>query len=111
MFGCYIPFTAEIGNGTIIGYGGIGIVIHKRAIIGDKCTISPGVTIGGTLGKSKVPVLGNNVIVGTGAKVIGPVVIGNNVVIGANAVVTKDIPDNCIVAGIPAKIIKHREIS
>ena len=54
-----------------------------------------------------MPVIGNNVEIHSGAKIVGPVRIGNNVIIGANAVVTKDIPDNCVVAGIPAKIIKE----
>ncbi|MEY8349326.1 serine acetyltransferase [Bacillus cereus] len=106
IFGCFIPSTAVIGKGTKIGYGGIGIVIHSRSIIGENCVINSGVTIGGTSKKFDVPELGDNVYVGTGAKIIGPVKIGDNVVIGANAVVTKDIPSNCMVVGIPARIIK-----
>lgn len=106
LFGTYIPHTAEIGTGTKIGYGGIGIVIHGRAKIGKNCLINSGVTIGGTNHKYEVPSLGDNVLVGSGAKILGPVKIGNNVVIGANAVVTKDIPDNCLAAGMPATVIK-----
>jgi serine O-acetyltransferase len=107
VYGCSIPHTAKIGEGTNIGYNGIGVVIHYRAVIGSNCIISPGVTIGGTSGKKDVPIIGNNVMIGTGAKILGPVKIGNNVVIGANSVVTKDVPDNCMVVGIPAKIIKE----
>ncbi|ETT71778.1 serine O-acetyltransferase [Bacillus mycoides] len=106
IFGCYIPFSAQIGKKTTLGYGGLGIVIHGRAVIGDSCIINAGVTIGGTSKKNNVPKLGNKVYVGTGAKILGPVSIGNNVVIGANAVVLKDIPDNCMVVGIPAKVVK-----
>ena len=74
--------------------------------MGDGCTIYHGVTLGGT-GKDKFkrhPDLGNNVIVGCGAKVLGPIKIGNNVKIGANAVVLKDIPDNSTVVGVPGVI-------
>lgn len=106
IFGCYIPHTAKIGAGTILGYGGIGIVIHSRAIIGDNCLLNSGVTIGGTSKKMDVPILGNRVYVGTGAKILGDVKVGDNVVIGANAVITKDIPSNCLVVGIPGQIAK-----
>ncbi|MFY0761457.1 DapH/DapD/GlmU-related protein [Metabacillus dongyingensis] len=106
VFGCYLPYTAQIGKKTVIGYGGIGIVIHKRAIIGENCVINAGVTIGGTSHKYEVPIIGDNVLIGTGAKIIGPVHVGNNVVIGANAVVSKDVPSNCVIVGNPGKIIK-----
>jgi serine O-acetyltransferase len=106
IYNSVIPFETKISKGTRFGYGGIGIVIHKNAIIGNNCFISHQVTIGGKTGYSKVPIIGDNVIIGSGAKIIGPVSIGNNVQIGANAVVVKDIPDNKIAAGIPAKIIK-----
>lgn len=107
IFGCYIPFTADIGKGTVIGYGGIGIVIHDRCIIGENCVIGSCTTLGGTNRNYKVPELGNNVLVGTGAKIIGPVKIGNNIVIGANAVVVRDVPDNTVIAGVPARVIKE----
>lgn len=107
LFGCVLPYKAEIGEDTTLGYQGLGIVIHEKAIIGDKCTISQNVTIGGTSKKKEVPVIGNNVYVGAGAKIIGPIKIGDNVVIGANAVVIDDIPSNCMVAGVPARVIKE----
>lgn len=106
VFSCFISHKTKIGKNTILGYGGLGIVIHERAIIGNNCHIDQNVTIGGTSKIFQVPVIGNNVYIGAGAKVIGPVKIGNNIVIGANAVVVKDIPDNCLVAGIPGKILK-----
>lgn len=81
-------------------------MIHSRAVIGKKCSIGTNVTIGGKSRWYEVPVIGDNVYISSGAKILGPIRIGNNVTIGANAVVTKDVPDNCVVAGIPAKIIK-----
>jgi len=107
IFGCYVPYSAKIGKNTVIAYGGIGVVIHARCVIGENCVIGPGVTLGGTSHKYEVPELGNNVSIGSGAKIIGPVKIGNNVVIGANAVVINDVPSNSLVVGIPAKIIKE----
>ena len=77
--------------------------------VGDNCTIYQGVTLGGTgkdVGK-RHPTLGNNVLVGAGAKVLGPLKIGDNVKIAANAVVLKEIPDNCTAAGIPARIVRR----
>ncbi len=109
FWGAVIPYQADIGEGTVLGYQGLGIVIHKRCVIGSNCHISQNVTIGGTSGLYEVPVLGDNVDVGAGAVIIGPVHIGSNVIIGANAVVNKDIPDNCVAVGVPAKVIKHIE--
>lgn len=106
IFGCYIPFTAKIGENTKIGYGGIGVVIHSKAQIGSNCIISQGVTIGGTSKKKEVPQIGDNVFIGSGAKIIGNVTIGDNCVIAANAVVTKNIESNTLVGGVPAKVIK-----
>jgi serine O-acetyltransferase len=100
-FSSVVPYTAEIGEGTRFGYGGIGVVIHSKAKIGKNCVIGQNVTIGTRGG---TPIIGDNVFISPGAKCIGGK-IGNNVIIGANAVVTKDIPDNCVVAGVPAKII------
>jgi len=107
LWGAYIPASCSIGKGTKFGYGGSGVVIHARAVIGKNCLISPCVTIGGRSRIFDVPVIGDNVFMGGGAKVLGNVKIGNNVVIGANAVVICCVPDNCIVAGVPAKIIKR----
>ena len=99
---------AKIGRRLFIDHG-MGIVIGETATIGNDCTIYHGVTLGGT-GKDKYkrhPDLGNNVMVGCGAKVLGPIKIGDNVKIGANAVVLKDIESDATVVGIPPrKIIK-----
>lgn len=82
------------------------MVIHARTVIGNKCTIGTCVTIGGKSGCYEVPIIGDNVQISSGAKILGPVRIGSNVIIGANAVVTKDVPDNCVVVGAPARIIR-----
>lgn len=97
----------SIGKGTVFGYGGIAIVIHKRAVIGRNCVIGSCVTIGGKSKSHAVPVIGDNVYIATGAKILGDVKVGNNCVIGANAVVVTSIPDNCLVVGVPAKIIRE----
>lgn len=107
FFSCVVSYKTEIGEGTILAYGGLGIVIHERCKIGKNCVIAQNVTLGGTSHKYNVPVIGDNVYVGAGAVILGEVTVGNNVVIGANSVVTKDVPDNCVVAGAPAKIIKE----
>ena len=103
----------EIHPGAIIGKRlfmdhGMGIVIGETAIVGDDCTIYHQVTLGGT-GKERLkrhPTLKNNVIVGSGSKVLGNILIGENVKIGANSVVLNDIEDNTTVVGIPGKIIR-----
>ena len=99
---------ATIGRGMVIDHG-MGVVIGETAEIGDNCTIYQGVTLGGTgqdLGK-RHPTLGNNVMVGAGAKVLGPFTIGDNTKIAANAVVLEEIPENCTAVGIPAKIVRR----
>lgn len=104
--GISLPFTAEIGRGFYIGHFG-QIFVSPGAVIGACCNISQGVTIG-QAGRGEhqfVPVIGDRVYMGPGAKVIGKVRIGNDVAIGANAVVTKDLPDNAVAVGVPAHII------
>jgi len=106
LFNSSLPYTVQIGKRTKFAYGGIGIVIHGRSIIGDDCIIGQGITIGGKSKIYDVPKIGNKVYISSGSRVLGNIVIGNNVVIGANSVVVKDVADNCIVAGVPAKVIK-----
>ncbi len=100
---------AKIGKGLFIDHG-MGVVIGETAEIGDDCLIYQGVTLGGT-GKDKGkrhPTLGDNVMVGSGAKVLGPFKIGNNVKIAAGSVVLEEIPDNCTAAGVPARIVRNK---
>lgn len=103
IYNSVIPYQAKIGKGTRFAYGGIGVVIHKRAVIGTKCVIGTNVTIGGKSGHYQVPIIGNNVYISTGAKVLGPIKIGSNATIGANAVAIKNVEDNTVVVGVPAK--------
>ena len=106
VVGCVIPYQAEIGRGTRFAYQGLGVVVHKKAIIGENCFIRQNVTIGGGGGPEGLPVIGDDVDIGTGAVILGGVHVGNNVRIGANAVVNKDIPDNCTAVGVTAKPVK-----
>ena len=99
---------AKIGNGLFIDHGH-GIVIGETAVIGDNCTIYHQVTLGGTGVKrheKRHPTIGNNVLIGAGAKILGPITIGDNSMIGAGAVVLSDVPPNSTVAGIKARVIK-----
>ncbi len=98
---------AKIGHRLVIDHG-MGIVIGETAEIGDDCLIYHGVTLGGT-GKDqgkRHPTIGNNVLVSTGAKVLGPFKVGDNARIAANAVVLTEVPDNATAVGIPAQIVR-----
>lgn len=98
---------AKIGKGLFIDHGA-GVVIGETTEIGDNCTLYQNVTLGGTgkdLGK-RHPTLGNNVLVGAGARVLGPFKIGDNSKIAANAVVLEEVPPNCTAVGVPARIVR-----
>ncbi len=102
---------ATIGKGLFIDHG-MGVVIGETTVIGDDCTIYQGVTLGGT-GKEKGkrhPTLGNNVMVGSGAKVLGPFTVGDNSKIAAGAVVLSEVPPNSTCVGVPARIVKREGI-
>lgn len=102
---------AKIGKNLFIDHG-MGVVIGETAIVGDNCTIYQGATLGGT-GKEhnkRHPTLGNNVIVGAGARVLGNITVGDNVKIGANSVVLKDVPANTTVVGVSRIIDKSKVI-
>ena len=104
--GISIPNSAQIGKGFYVGHFSC-IILHSNVIMGENCSIGPGVLIGARgLGSKGTPVIGNNVYIGAGAKVLGGIKIGNNVKIGANAVVVKDAPDGATVVGIPGRIVR-----
>jgi len=106
LFGCQLQMGAKIGKNVNLGNGGLAIVIHRHAVLEDNVIVAPSVTIAGTSQKVGAPYIGENSFIGTGARILGPVKVGKNCYIGANAVVINDIPDNTMVAGIPAKIIR-----
>jgi len=104
LTGIEIHPGAKIGKRLFIDHG-MGVVIGETAIIGDDCTIYHGATLGGktlTRNSKRHPTVGNNVIIGTGAKILEDIIVGDNCIIGANAVVTKNVPPNTIAVGIPA---------
>jgi serine O-acetyltransferase len=107
LTGIEIHPSAKIGTGFFIDHG-MGVVIGETAEIGDYVTLFQGVTLGGT-GKERGkrhPTLGNHVVVGAGAKILGGITIGDNVKIGANSVVLKNVSANSTVIGVPARVIK-----
>ena len=106
-------FQSNIGKGTIFHHHGVGCVVHDNAIIGDNCHIFQNVTLGsrwtnGVL-DGGAPIVGNNVLIGAGAVILGDIKIGDNSNIGANAVVLEDVPEGCIAVGVPARIIRKKE--
>lgn len=107
-YGISIPYNTPIGAGFYVGHFG-GIVVNEATVIGRNCNISQGVTIGQVNRGSRqgVPVIGDGVYIGPGAKIIGRITIGNGCAIGANAVVTRDLPDNAVAVGIPAHVISY----
>ncbi|MBE7023556.1 MAG: serine O-acetyltransferase [Ruminococcaceae bacterium] len=109
--GIEIHPAAQIGKGLFIDHG-MGVVIGETAIIGENCTLYQGVTLGGT-GKDKGkrhPTIGNNVTIGSGAKVLGPFTVGDNSKVAANAVVLNEIPPNSTCVGVPAHIVKRDNV-
>ena len=108
--GIEIHPSAVIGRGLFIDHG-TGVVVGETAVIGDNVTLFQGVTLGGT-GKERGkrhPTIGDNVVIGTGAKVLGNITIGNDSMIGANAVVIKDVPEHSTVVGVPGRITRIKD--
>ena len=106
--GIEIHPAAQIGKGLFIDHG-MGVVIGETSIVGDNVTLFQGVTLGGT-GKEtgkRHPTLGDNIVVGAGAKILGNIIIGSNTYIGANAVVLRDVPANSTVVGVPGHVTKQ----
>ena len=107
LTGVELPCEVELGRNFVIDHFG-GIIISGYAKFGDNCRVRNGVVIGLRQVEDKgAPIIGNNVDIGSGAKLLGPIQIGNDVLIGANAVVLIDVPDNSIAVGVPA-VVKPR---
>jgi serine O-acetyltransferase len=110
LTGIEIHPAAQIGRRFFIDHG-MGVVIGETAIIGDDCTLYHGVTLGGTSWQKgkRHPTLLDDVVVGAGAKVLGPIVIGRGARIGSNAVVVRDVPDSSTVVGVPGRLIERKD--
>lgn len=105
LFSVWLPSSATIGKNFKIGYLGLGVVIHHNTIIGNNVTIAQNVTIGRNFGDRRVPIIGDDVYIGTGSVVFGEISLGSNVIVGSNSVINKDIPANSTVVGNPFRII------
>jgi len=110
LTGIEIHPGAQIGRGFFIDHG-MGVVIGETAEIGDNCTLYHGVTLGGTswAKEKRHPTLGDNVVVGSGAKILGPFQVGDGSKIGSNSVVVKEVPENATVVGVPGRIVESGE--
>lgn len=107
LFGSVIPSNTQIGRGTILAHGSLGNVFHPDVIIGERVLIAHHVTIGGKSDDSGgVPVIGNDVYIAAGARILGNIQIGDDSLIGANAVVVNSVPPGSLVLGVPARIKK-----
>ena len=101
-------FGVQDGYGLYIPHLEGGVIINCKSI-GNNCRINSGVVVGNKQDNSQIPIIGNECHLSVGCKVIGNIKLGNNVIVAPNAVVIKDVPDNCIVGGIPAKILKENK--
>ena len=107
-YGVHIAFDTKIGGGLYLPHA-LNIVVNRRCIVGRNCNLSQGITLGvANRGeRAGTPVIGDQVYIGPGAVVFGAITVENNAAIGANCVVTKDVPENGVVVGIPGKVISH----
>jgi serine O-acetyltransferase len=106
LFGCEIHYAARIGRGFAICHSQ-GIVIGRHCVLGDRVRVYSGAVLGKKDAGSGMPSVGSDVTIGAGAKLLGGIAIGSHVVVGANAVVLSDVPDNCVVAGNPARVVRE----
>ncbi|MDT8419660.1 MAG: serine O-acetyltransferase [Desulfuromonadales bacterium] len=110
LTGIEIHPGAKIGRGFFIDHG-MGVVIGETAEIGENCTLYHGVTLGGTswAKEKRHPTLGNNIVVGSGAKILGPFTLGDGSKVGSNSVVVKEVPENATVVGVPGRVVVSGE--
>ena len=107
LYSADIHYQAQIGKSVVFSHNGLGAIIHPRAVVGDNVVIGAHVVIGCNLDAYDVPRIGNCVFIGPGAKILGDLSVGNFVLIGANSVVLESVPDRCVVAGAPAKVVRY----
>ena len=111
VYTCDIAYQVDIPISTKLPHQGMGVVMHPKTVIGENCIIYQHTTFGASHGDNDndgAPTLGNNVMVGVGATILGSIKIGNNVSIGAHSVVIHDVPDNAVVVGIPAVVKRYK---
>ncbi len=108
LYGSVLDPETVFGEGTVLGYGGLNVVVHPETRLGKRVLISQGVTIGGRAGKPGLPVIDDDVKIGAGAKILGPVHIGRGALIGANAVVVHDVRPYAVAVGIPAREVRNQ---
>lgn len=106
LFNSSIPMSAEIGEGTVLCYGGMGVVLHQHCRIGRNVVIAQQVTVGGRSRRGAVPVIEDRCYIGAGARILGPIRVGAGSVVGANAVVIEDVPPCSVVVGVPARVVR-----
>jgi serine O-acetyltransferase len=106
VFAVQLPPAVRIGRDSLLAYSGLGTVIHERAVIGERVVVGSGVVIGGRSKIYEVPVIEDDVQIGVGAKILGPVRVGRGAQVGANAVVLHDVPPGAVVVGIPARVLR-----
>lgn len=114
LTGCVVPGSARIGAGSTLAYGGIGVVIHKDAVIGCNVLIGQGITLGAKQAYASsdplpAPIIGDNCYLAAGCRVLGGIRVGDNSIVAANAVVLHDVPPNSVVAGMPARVVGKTE--
>lgn len=110
LFAVVLPPGSVVGKDVRFAYSGLGTVVHARARIGDRVKVAQNVTIGGRAGHYEVPVIEDDVEIGAGACILGPVVIGRGARIGANAVVLVHVAAGAIAVGVPAQVKPHRAV-
>ena len=107
VFTSQIPLTTRIGEGTVFGHNGFGVILNGKSVIGRNCFFGSGVLLGGQPDREGAPQIGNDCVIHAGAKIFGAVTVGDGAVVGANTIVSKDVPPRSLVVGSPMKIVRE----